>query len=1037
MLDKMRTFVDNVSVALDGPHGPVTSRERLLENWTRIQEYYGAQRQDDLQRLAVTDTTIPHHLECMLKELAQEMVNMAQHRSSGELLGGQALEFGPCVEYLLQYHILSDLVDLAERDQPRGLRAYVVRFFTYLIDGMPLVLLPESAVRLPLVAILRQCVDTVQAAPTALVRPKGADILGVGFASVLKEKPALILCHEMLHLIVALFTRLREHSGMAQLFFDWSGNQARTTKADLAITGLRSAAQVQATQSARGHELFLVHIIVEYLLAPGIAGQLAREALALMSEVLLTPNQEQNSQYVLFLLEHARIVELLVEHMGYLHAQMPATRPMPRSSNSQLFSATYDGMRRMAPLQRREYIKTKSGREIGGEAVARRKLRAMLSQDGTLRSSAQMNQREAVMLNAARQGILEHVDAFFLCWDLLDEIAVLGVHENQIEVAIQSQLTNGFLRTHIEPALLATGAMRSHAITTISYLTDIISITHSTCVLDALFIVLLGSDMAPEGVVDNKCSSKEEKETEESKAAAGMSSLSPEDRELIESIEDEAMRAKALAMLTGSTVATTTSNDNSETVNKLEENATNQAPVLRTALISWMALEDDTGHLALNTLRLFDTILASMNQFAYTSLVLRSFEYEPRESSHILSTLDAAADQELVRAVVERFLDASPSGIPQANPEAVVAAAMRIDGGGGDGTNMEQDEDDVFASPTTAVVPHHKPPLKNIRPSSNGNNSMRALLLLREHPGCDDYADDCLQRVRRIQRHTTVCWDPERYQRRMHGVSEEEELFYPGSFLSSLISQLKTLVKRHMAFNLMLTSMFNRLTSIGDPSLTAYLFLASKSTVRKGTHPMLYDSLVIASADAYVKSERVPRFAARLARQRREGVETAVRVGVAQPPVSKNATEKGDKEDTTPLALLKKPASSNDDMEVEEEENDSERRPLTEAEIKARNRAEIHQASSFLGTPIKRFVHGYIVLDEFAKEMAATALALHTLELEQAMDKQASSSLTTAVVQNGEGGYEDILDYFDPQEPGYRQAMHVKQSLKAEVIDLE
>ncbi|KAJ2045143.1 hypothetical protein GGI08_006897, partial [Coemansia sp. S2] len=60
VLGRMRTLVDNVTVALDGP--PPTLKDKLLENWTRIQEYYTPQRQDDLRKLKITDTTIPHHL---------------------------------------------------------------------------------------------------------------------------------------------------------------------------------------------------------------------------------------------------------------------------------------------------------------------------------------------------------------------------------------------------------------------------------------------------------------------------------------------------------------------------------------------------------------------------------------------------------------------------------------------------------------------------------------------------------------------------------------------------------------------------------------------------------------------------------------------------------------------------------------------------------------------------------------------------------------------------------------------------------------
>ncbi|KAJ1807853.1 hypothetical protein LPJ77_002744, partial [Coemansia sp. RSA 2523] len=90
MFDRMRTLVDNVTEAFDGP--AQTRKDRLLDNWMRIQEYYTPQRQDDICKLSVTDTTIPHHMEGMLRELAHEILDGAQI-SIDEALA-QPLEFG-------------------------------------------------------------------------------------------------------------------------------------------------------------------------------------------------------------------------------------------------------------------------------------------------------------------------------------------------------------------------------------------------------------------------------------------------------------------------------------------------------------------------------------------------------------------------------------------------------------------------------------------------------------------------------------------------------------------------------------------------------------------------------------------------------------------------------------------------------------------------------------------------------------------------------------------------------------------------------
>ncbi|KAJ2574306.1 hypothetical protein EV177_011064, partial [Coemansia sp. RSA 1804] len=64
-------------------------------------------------------------------------------------------------------------------------------------------------------------------------------------------------------------------------------------------------------------------------------------------------------------------------------------------------------------------------------------------------------------------------------------------------------------------------------------------------------------------------------------------------------------------------------------------------------------------------------------------------------------------------------------------------------------------------------------------------------------------------------------------------------------------------------------------------------------------------------------------------------------------------------------------------------------------------------------------------------------MALHTLELERAMDRLASQRVAPAVAADDD--YADILDYFDPEEPAYKRALAVQQTLRTSsraIIDL-
>ncbi|KAJ2906998.1 hypothetical protein GGI21_003961, partial [Coemansia aciculifera] len=454
-----------------------------------------------------------------------------------------------------------------------------------------------------------------------------------------------------------------------------------------------------------------------------------------------------------------------------------------------------------------------------------------------------------------------------------------------------------------------------------------------------------------------------------------------------------------------------------------DSNATLADPCpLRTLLIGWMTIsDDDRSHLALNTLRLFDTILSTLNQFAFTSLVLRNFvEADTNRGGPALGMgVSAPADQELVRAVVERFLDAAPSNIANAMPEVVVSTAMRMESG-----NEEE------SSSLSSILPTD---MGELLPSRNNYQAMCSQIM-RDNHGCDEYVDDCLRRVRANRHYILSCWKPSN-PAVDNGIDRAEEDFYPGAFLASLVTQFSSVVKRHMAYNLMLTSMVNKLACIGDPALTAFLFLANSATMtpEQGlAAPMLYDSLVAASADAYVKSERVPRFPARLARQRYEGVETAIKVGAAHPMSNENRKTKEPftSDDDNRSSSIKQPPSlsSSGAMDVDSA------LPAAVAAISVpgggSSREDVARAVRFLGTPIKRFVHGFIVLDEFAKEMAATALALHTIELDRQLTVE-----QTLVVPDVAGAvhdeYADLLEYFDPEEPAYRRAAVVVGQMAA------
>ncbi|KAJ2448754.1 hypothetical protein EV183_005270 [Coemansia sp. RSA 2336] len=985
VLGRMRSLVDNVAMALDGPVG-LTRQEQLLASWAQIQEYY-LPRHHGQRRNDANEQEIARHLEAMLQALAQEMSEQQQQPQPQQQQQQQPLEFGACVEYLLQYHVLSDLVEIAEVDVPRGVRECIVRFFEQFVRTIPLGLLPESAIRLPLVAIMRQSVQAIEENSPVT----GEARLGRGFY----RNKDMELAQAVLQLMATLFLRLQEQSSLVHLFFDWGDSTTSASSmrlgSELAISSLRAAAAQAAAQAARGHELFILHTIMEHVLAPGQTGQLAREALVLAVRALLAP--QDSTRFTAFLVEQARVAEVLVEHISYLHAQMPVLRPQQRSPAARVFSSGYSGPRHLPPLERRV-----------SQRLSRHLEATYSSEPPSFRLRSYRKPTQEVQPLGA-------VDAFFVCWELLDEVAAVAWRDERVVGAVQTQLANGFLHTHVAPALLATGASRSQALTTVSYLTDLVSLTHSTHVLDALFAVLLGPDLGPEHPPRLPGAQSQ---------PAPQQGLSAEDQQLLDAIEDDALRAEAARLLLPMPSQPTAENGEAQGKPATSSADHNTSHPVRAALISWLTL-DDGSHLSLSTLRLFDAVLATMNQFAYTSLVLRNFvdSCPVTDSFYTGPALgigeSAAADQELVRAVVERFVDATPSNIAAAQPDAVREASLRIESA-------------------------------DLAPQQQQQEQLRSFLAQREAGGCDDYVRDCLARLHATARVISVCWQNKaqfiQQQHTNEDADEQLRTLYPGAFLQSLAQQLRMVPMRHMAYNLLLTSILNRLLCIADPALCAYVFLASSKTMPKTdscSRLLLYDALVEASAEAYVKSQHIPRFSARLARQLREGIETAVRVGAAahsnEQPIALNpkpATQPAASMDTddTPLALLPITPTQAKKHPEKAATKDPASPPASEVASPRSKSKEVAAAAAFLKTPIKRFVNGFIVLNEFGKEMAAMAMALHLQDQDRQLEATAMQADTKRLETGERDEYADLLEYFDPNEPAFRRAQAVKDLLK-------
>lgn len=183
------------------------------------------------------------------------------------------------------------------------------------------------------------------------------------------------------------------------------------------------------------------------------------------------------------------------------------------------------------------------------------------------------------------------VDEFYSFWELLNDMARVG--EKRLTTALTAQLTTTFWHPVICTALSST--YPELAIATTKYTTEMIKSLTDQTLLQSFLVILIGE-----------------------RGGVGKD-LEPEVREIPnfeqekEPVEEEAVETKEEAK-----------GDQDEQVQSPKETGANQEETtLRRLLISRINQEPEL--LALCTLRLFDTILETYNQFAVYNLVLRNY----------------------------------------------------------------------------------------------------------------------------------------------------------------------------------------------------------------------------------------------------------------------------------------------------------------------------------------------------------------------------------------------------------------------------
>ncbi|KAI9279784.1 Retinoic acid induced 16-like protein-domain-containing protein [Sporodiniella umbellata] len=577
-----------LSKLLSGRNAAKTKLELLTEAWTNIQKYY--ETATDPLKDAVDLTPIPCSLQNIIKLIQAEEVE--HQRPSG------SLETGPCLEYLLQKRVLEELVEFAKVDTPYGMRIHCLKFFCSLVTNVEAQLLPERAVHVPLQKLITSCHRLIA---------HHYEQVSIDIEACSEERIAAIseLSLELVKLMHGVFSHFKgANAALMDLFFErgWcrglGENVWRSTK-----DGKTMHRREESVEDKIAWNMFLTPrfdmftYLIDYMNIPGETGEIAREAILFALRLL-----EDDPEYVCYIVEYSGLCEVMAERLSLFFASLPKNSGAFTISENNRVIPTYPPRRRIrfsvpAMITNNSLMIT-----VNAHNSFKRKRRKRSPFDNNfVRMLDSTVDKERV------------ADDFYTFWEYLNDVA--RVTEKRLMTALMAQLTTMFWHPIVCTALSSPSADIATAAT--AYTTEMIRGLTDQRLLHVFLVVLISE----EGGVGKDVEA-------EVKTDISLNDLVDDERDEESQATDDEGREDSLL--------SSPKTKRSSILTQSEEDMT-----LRLLLIN--RLDAEKQELVLASLRLFDTILETYNQFAIYNLVLRNYldispegeyiDYETKDST--------------------------------------------------------------------------------------------------------------------------------------------------------------------------------------------------------------------------------------------------------------------------------------------------------------------------------------------------------------------------------------------------------------------
>ncbi|KAL9556929.1 hypothetical protein MBANPS3_001640 [Mucor bainieri] len=495
----------------------------------------------------------------------QNIVKLIQAEEVEHQRASGSLETGPCLEYLLQKRVLEELAEFAKVDTPYGMRVHCLRFFCSLVTNVHAQLLPERAVHVPLQKLISSSHRLIN---------RHYEELASEMEPCSEERLLAIseLSLELVKLMHGIFAHFKgANAALMDLFFErgWCRSRGenvwRCSKDGKTLHKRRESVEEKIAWDVFLTPRFdMFQYLLDFMNMPGETGEIAREAILFALRLL-----EDDPEYA--------------ERLALFFAHLPKNAGAFTISSNNRIQSVRPSRRHIrfsipAMITNNSLIIT-----VNAQSSFKKKRRKRSPFDIHF-----VRTLDAAAAAAATQDGERVMDDFYSFWEYLNDVA--RVAEKRLMTALMAQLTTSFWHPVICTALSSPSAETATA--AIAYTTEMIRSLTDQRLLHVFLVVLLGEDSGIGKDLEP-----------EVKTPTPIQDLIDDDREDAES----------------NASLQTTASDDDDTNNDTD----NEGLTLRLLLIN--RIDADNHELALASLRLFDTIMETYNQFAIYNLVLRNY----------------------------------------------------------------------------------------------------------------------------------------------------------------------------------------------------------------------------------------------------------------------------------------------------------------------------------------------------------------------------------------------------------------------------